>query len=48
MYYDKYYLKTLQNREDFSLLFNKIEIPAVVHEETANHVLAFFKKEFIS
>ncbi|MES2003869.1 MAG: tRNA 2-selenouridine(34) synthase MnmH [Bacteroidota bacterium] len=40
-YYDKFYLKSLQNRENFSSLFNKIELDTVSHEETAAKLLAF-------
>jgi len=46
-YYDKFYLKSLQGRDNFSSLFNKIELPAVSDEETAKHVLAAVVKESI-
>ncbi len=46
-YYDKFYLKSLQGRENFSSLFNKIELPTVSDEETAKHVLAAVVKESI-
>jgi len=38
-YYDKFYLKSLQNRENFSSLFNKIELATVSAEETAKALL---------
>lgn len=38
-YYDKFYLKSLQNRENFSSLFNKIELSTVSAEETATALL---------
>ncbi|MDE3251666.1 MAG: tRNA 2-selenouridine(34) synthase MnmH [Bacteroidota bacterium] len=40
-YYDKFYLKSLQNREDFSSLFNKLDLPAVSDKDTAKSLLAF-------
>jgi tRNA 2-selenouridine synthase len=40
MYYDKFYLKSLRNREDFSSLFNQVEIPVVSAEETAKALLS--------
>lgn len=40
-YYDKFYLKSLQNRENFSSLFNKIELPTVSAEETAMSLLKY-------
>lgn len=46
-YYDKLYLKSLQGRENFSSLFNKIELPTVSDEETAKHVLVAIAKESI-
>jgi tRNA 2-selenouridine synthase len=47
-YYDKFYLKSLQNRENFSSLFNKIELGTVSHEETAEKIISFVTKEIIS
>jgi tRNA 2-selenouridine synthase len=44
-YYDKFYLKSLQSRDNFSSLFHKIEVPAVSGEETAKQLLAAFSKE---
>jgi tRNA 2-selenouridine synthase len=44
-YYDKFYLKSLQSRENFSSLFHKVEVPAVSGEETAKQLLAAFSKE---
>lgn len=41
-YYDKFYLKSLQNRENFSSLFNKIELPTVSAEETATALLKHY------
>lgn len=41
-YYDKFYLKSLQNRENFSSLFNKIELATVSAEETASAVLKYY------
>lgn len=40
-YYDKFYLKSLQNRDNFSSLFNKIDIPIVSDKETARTLLAY-------
>lgn len=39
-YYDKFYLKSLQNRENFSSLFNKVVLQGVSAETTAEAVLA--------
>jgi tRNA 2-selenouridine synthase len=39
-YYDKFYLKSLQNRENFSSLFNQVDIPVVSDEETAKALLS--------
>lgn len=41
-YYDKFYLKSLQNRENFSSLFNKIELATVSAEETATALLKYY------
>ena len=38
-YYDKFYLKSLQNRENFSSLFNQVECPTVDEEKNANTLL---------
>ncbi|MBI2284357.1 MAG: tRNA 2-selenouridine(34) synthase MnmH [Bacteroidetes bacterium] len=38
-YYDKFYLKSLQNRENFSSLFNKVVLNSVSAEATAEAVL---------
>ncbi len=38
-YYDKFYLKSLQNRENFTELFTKIELAAVSPEQSANSLL---------
>jgi tRNA 2-selenouridine synthase len=39
-YYDKLYLKSLQlQRESFSALFNKLELPAVADEANAVQLL---------
>ena len=47
-YYDKSYLKSLQNnRENFSSLFNKIEASTVNDEANASHLLALTAKEKI-
>jgi tRNA 2-selenouridine synthase len=43
LYYDKSYLKSLQSRENFSALFNKIELDTVSHEACARELLAFTK-----
>jgi tRNA 2-selenouridine synthase len=47
LYYDKFYLKSLQSRENFSSLFNKIELDAVTHEESAKQLLSFTKQATI-
>jgi tRNA 2-selenouridine synthase len=48
-YYDKFYLKSLQNRENFSSLFNQVDIPVVSDEETAKALLsAVASKETIN
>jgi tRNA 2-selenouridine synthase len=47
LYYDKSYLKSLQSREIFSSLFNKIELNTVAHEESAKQILAFTKQAAI-
>jgi tRNA 2-selenouridine synthase len=40
-YYDKLYLKSLQNnRPDFSLLFNKLELEKIAPEETAAQLVS--------
>lgn len=44
-YYDKFYLKSLQNREDFSSLFNKVVLNTVSPEATAEEVLAHYKQK---
>lgn len=46
-YYDKSYLKSLQNRENFASLFNKIELATVSHEKSAKQLLAFTKNAVI-
>ena len=46
-YYDKHYLKSLQNRENFSMLFNKIDTIKVADLENATALLAFISKEKI-
>lgn len=38
-YYDKFYLKSLQNRDNFSEIFTKIELPAVAAEANAERLL---------
>ncbi len=43
-YYDKFYLKSLQNRENFSSLFNRIDLPAVSDKDTAKNLLRFLKE----
>ncbi|MES2327978.1 MAG: tRNA 2-selenouridine(34) synthase MnmH [Bacteroidota bacterium] len=48
LYYDKLYLKSLQGRDNFSSLFNKLELDTVSHEESANQLLAFTKQAAIS
>ena len=37
-YYDKFYLKSLQGRDNFSTLFNKIELNTVSDTESAKQV----------
>lgn len=44
-YYDKFYLKSLQNRDNFSSLFNKIELVAVSAEATAEQILKLYKQK---
>lgn len=44
-YYDKFYLKSLQNREHFSTLFNKIDLAGVSAETTAEQVLARYAEK---
>lgn len=44
LYYDKFYLKSLQGRENFSSLFNKLELSTVSHEESAKQLLSFTKQ----
>jgi tRNA 2-selenouridine synthase len=39
-YYDKSYLKSLQNRENFSAIFHPVELPAVSADASADHLLA--------
>ncbi len=47
-YYDKSYLKSLQNnRENFSSLYNKIDVTTVDNEANAAHLLALTAKEKI-
>jgi tRNA 2-selenouridine synthase len=43
-YYDKFYLKSLQSRENFTALFQKIELPVVSAEETAKQLLQLTKE----
>lgn len=40
-YYDKFYLKSLQNRDNFSSLFNKIDLPGVSDKDTAKVLHSF-------
>ena len=47
-YYDKYYLKGLHNRENFSSLFHKIDIDAVADEANASMLLTCTQEEKIS
>ncbi|MDB5210033.1 MAG: tRNA 2-selenouridine(34) synthase MnmH [Sediminibacterium sp.] len=47
LYYDKLYLKSLQGRDNFSSLFNKLELDAVSHEESAKQLLLFTKQAAI-
>ena len=44
-YYDKQYLKGLQNREDLASLYNKIEVVTVADETNAMQLLSFVQKE---
>ena len=44
LYYDKFYLKSLQGRDNFSSLFNKLELNTVSHEESAKQLLSFTKQ----
>jgi tRNA 2-selenouridine synthase len=44
LYYDKFYLKSLQGRDNFSSLFNKLELNKVSPEESANQLLLFTKQ----
>ena len=46
-YYDKFYLKSLRNRENFSALFNQIELPVVSDEATSKKLLSISSKESI-
>lgn len=46
-YYDKHYLKSLQNRENFSTLFNKIDLAAVADKQNAAELLGFAVQEKI-
>ena len=46
-YYDKYYLKGLHNRENFSSLFNKIDIDAVADEANASKLITCERQEKI-
>jgi tRNA 2-selenouridine synthase len=43
LYYDKFYLKSLQSRENFSALFNKIDLDTVSPEGSSKQLLAFTK-----
>ena len=47
-YYDKYYLKSLHNRDHFSSLFHKLDAANVMDEENAASLLAFIKEEKVS
>lgn len=44
-YYDKFYLKSLQNRENFSSLFNKVALNGVSAEATAEAVLTQYSQK---
>ena len=44
LYYDKFYLKSLQGRDNFSSLFNKLELNTVSPEESAIQLLSFTRK----
>jgi len=44
-YYDKHYLKSLQNRENFSSLFTKLDIDAVANEENAELLHSLIQKK---
>lgn len=46
-YYDKYYLKGLQNRENFSSLFSKLDSDSVSDELNAEQLLSYMAKEKI-
>ena len=43
-YYDKFYLKSLQNRENFNNLFNKLECGTVDEKKNANSLLQLTTK----
>ena len=43
-YYDRFYLKSLQSRENLDQVFNKIELPTVSDTDTANNVLSAIAK----
>lgn len=43
-YYDKFYLKSLQNRENFAALYTKIELQTVSPEETIKTLLGHINK----
>ncbi len=43
-YYDKFYLKSLQNREQFSSLFHQIDLENVADDANAQSLLTFVKE----